>query len=55
MASSAIREAIAAAVSDYKKPEGKVFEYGTAGVSFLLRGCSTHIDSIILEQFRMKS
>lgn len=33
MASDAIKEAINQAAQNYVKPEGKVFEYGTAGVS----------------------
>lgn len=33
MASPAVRKAISEAALKYQKPEGKVFEYGTAGVS----------------------
>jgi len=33
MASSAVKKAISEAALQYQKPEGKVFEYGTAGVS----------------------
>jgi phosphoacetylglucosamine mutase len=43
MASPAIRKAITEAASKYVKPEGKVFEYGTAGVS-----AKYYIASVIL-------
>lgn len=33
MASPAIQKAISEAAVQYVKPEGKVFQYGTAGVS----------------------
>jgi hypothetical protein len=33
MASPAVRKAISEAALKYQKPEGKAFEYGTAGVS----------------------
>jgi phosphoacetylglucosamine mutase len=33
MASPAVKKAITEAALQYTKPEGKVFEYGTAGVS----------------------
>lgn len=33
MASPAVKKAISEAALQYQKPEGKVFEYGTAGVS----------------------
>lgn len=36
MASQAVKKAITEAALQYTKPEGKVFEYGTAGV-----GCSS--------------
>ena len=32
MASPEVKKAIAEAASQYAKPEGKVFQYGTAGV-----------------------
>ena len=38
MASSTVKQAIVAAAAAYVKPEGKVFEYGTAGVSYLENG-----------------
>lgn len=34
MASPAIKQAISEAAEKYTKPDGKVFQYGTAGVSF---------------------
>lgn len=34
MASPMVKQAIVDAAAAYTKPEGKVFEYGTAGVSF---------------------
>lgn len=34
MASPAIKKAITEAAAQYVKPEGKVFQYGTAGVSY---------------------
>jgi len=33
MASPAVKKAISEAALQYQKPAGKVFEYGTAGVS----------------------
>lgn len=33
MASPAVKKAITEAALQYSKPEGKVFQYGTAGVS----------------------
>jgi hypothetical protein len=33
MASPEIKQAISKAAAQYAKPEGKVFQYGTAGVS----------------------
>jgi phosphoacetylglucosamine mutase len=33
MASEDVKKAINLAAANYVKPEGKVFEYGTAGVS----------------------
>lgn len=33
MASPALKNAISEAASKYEKPHGKVFQYGTAGVS----------------------
>jgi phosphoacetylglucosamine mutase len=34
MASPAVKKAITEAALQYTKPEGKVFEYGTAGVGY---------------------
>lgn len=34
MASPAIHQAITEAAAKYRFPEGRVFEYGTAGVSY---------------------
>ena len=34
MASSAIKQAVSEAAQKYTKPDGKIFQYGTAGVSF---------------------
>lgn len=52
MASQAVKNAITEAASQYSKPEGKVFQYGTAGVcAFPLRisrYCVDHANFIIV-------
>lgn len=35
MASPAVRKAISDAALQYAKPEGKIFQYGTAGVRWI--------------------
>lgn len=43
MASPAIHQAITEAAAKYRFPEGRVFEYGTAGVSYPMSAlCSLH-------------
>lgn len=57
MASPTVKKAITEAALNYTKPEGAVFQYGTAGVSgFFINGIFANgTDSVFCVQFRMKA
>jgi phosphoacetylglucosamine mutase len=44
MASPEVKKAIAEAASQYAKPEGKVFQYGTAGVGDFATPALQHLE-----------